>query len=549
MEIRQEGQALAVDSAGFTARFDGPALVSFRDKRTGVEFLHGQASTFPLRLVYVSKDELGPDKKQSVTVKSLSPLAARVIVSGADSDRELLVRLDPATGDLCVRPAGQSARRGVASVRWNLDFAPASKLILPCVNGILMEHGREFPKNDRFAWPFRWNAQLAIAEQGGAALMVHAEDAACKFKALDLAREKACTRLGFESEQTGPLWENRAAGGVEWRLNTYAGDWTVPASRFREWMRTEYSLDQKRAGRPAWINEITFAVQWVGARPELLDALAKLHPPRKTLIHLSDWRTSKYDVDYPDYNPTPEARAFMQKANAMGFRVMPHFNFFACYNEHPVFRQVRDWQIRNAWRNEPEGWYWPPETHDYTRMGYIHPGLSLWRRLLIDAVRGACAQLAAPAAFIDQTLCTWNTDNGLVENLTTVEGLRALQEEFAGIQPDLVLAGEGLNEISFQRECFGQAHIHDGWGELKDHHVDAAHPICATLWRGHTRLVGYYHLTPDQPEGGWGAGRMDLGLEVYRRMGALPTLIPGGDVSKVTLEHPLVKKVVELARG
>jgi hypothetical protein len=40
---------------------------------------------------------------------------------------------------------------------------------------------------------------------------------------------------------------------------------------------------------------------------------------------------------------------------------------------------------------------------------------------------------------------------------------------------------------------------------------------------------------------------MDLGIEVYRRMGAIPTLIPG-DLACVTLENPLVRKVIELAR-
>jgi len=190
-------------------------------------------------------------------------------------------------------------------------------------------------------------------------------------------------------------------------------------------------------------------------------------------------------------------------------------------------------------RNEPEGWYWPPQTHDYTRMAYIHPGLGLWRRTLIDAVREACAGLQAPAAFLDQTLCTWNTDNGLVENLTTAAGLRKMQEEFSAIEPGLVLAGEGLNEISFQRQCFAQAHIHDGWGELQDRHIPAAHSICAFLWQGHSRLVGYYHLGPQDKDA-------EIGIEVYRRMGALPTLICN-DPALIQADQPVVKRLLELA--
>ena len=539
MNIGTDGKTLTAESPTFIARFDGASLTSVVSRHTGTEFCRAGASGFPLELCYVHGDSLAHDKHQHVAVRRLSDLAARVIITGSDSDRELLVWLDSQTGDLCVQPSGQGARRGVLSVRWNIPIAREAALVLPCINGILVEAGRPFPGNDRFAWPFRWNAQLAIAERGGASLMIHSEDTSCKFKALNLRREDGQATLGFESEQVGPVWDNRTAGGTAWRLNVYDGGWQNPAGRHRDWLGRTYSLEQKRKARPAWVDDIRFSVGWADAKPECLDALARIYDPKQTLIHLSGWRTSKYDVDYPDYFPSDDAKAYMQKANAMGFRVMPHFNFFACFNDHPLFAKLRDWQIRDVTRNEPQGWYWPPDTHDYTRMGYIHPGLGLWRRILIDALREACTAVAAPGAFIDQTLCTWNTDNGIVENMTTVEGMRQLQEECVAIDPAMVLAGEGSNEISFQRQCFAQGHIHDGWGDLRPEHVPAAHPVCSFLWQGHTRLIGYYHLTP-------GGKDTDLGIEVYRKMGAIPTIICNKP-ELITMDQPQVRRLVELA--
>lgn len=541
MRIRAEGRALVVESTAFTARFEGAALTSLIARGSDIEFCRGSPPGFPLEMFYVWDDVLGEDKHQSVAVKALSDLAARVVVTGNDSDRELFVRLDPESGDLCVRPSGQSARRGVMSIRWKVAFAPEARLVLPCVNGILVEAGRDFPKDDRFQWPYRWNAQLVIAERDGASMMVHSEDEACKFKALKLARHGGLTTLGFESEQVGPVWENRTGGGVEWRINIYDGDWRGPADRYREWMRRIYALESKRAARPDWVGKVDFAVCWCHSKPEILEALARIHPPGRTLIHLSRWRTSDYDIDYPDYFPSEEARSFLNKANEMGFKVMPHFNYFACHERHPFFARVRDWQLREPGKNLPQGWYWPVATHDYTRMAYIHPGLALWRRTIIDAVMEACRELDAPAAFLDQTLCTWNTDNAVVENMTTVEGMRQMQEEFAAIEPGIVLAGEGLDEISFQRQCFAQAHIHDGWGGLEPHHIEAAHPICSRLWKGHTRLVGYHHLSPKNKD-------VDTGIEVYRRMGAIPTLICN-DPESISMENPTVRKIVELAAG
>ncbi|MHB1357906.1 MAG: DUF6259 domain-containing protein [Anaerolineae bacterium] len=543
MDIQQQGNSLFVDAPRFTARWEGAALVSVISKQDGTEFCRPGAS-YPLELYYVHDDSLAADKHQQVEVRLISPMAARIILLGADSEHELLICLDPVTGDMRVTPSGQSARRGVASVRWNIAFTPEATLILPCVNGLRVDKDHTIPGNHRFAWPFTWNAQLAIAEHNGSSLMVHAEDTFCKFKALKLQREDGASSLGFESEQVGPLWDNRNAGGVEWRLNVYQGGWQTPATRYREWLSKTYSLADKRAGRPQWINQVSLNIMWSRTSLSMLDRLAQVHPPNEVLIHLASWRTSAYDVDYPDFYPTDEARAFMAKAQTMGYHVMPHFNYFSCYNQHPLFIKLRDWQIRSSMRNEPQGWYWPPDTHDYTRMGYIHPGLALWRRTLIDALRRTCANLQAPAAFIDQTLCTWNTDNGLVENMTTVEGLRFMQEEFIAIQPDMVLAGEGCNEISFQRECFAQAHIFNTphVGGLTPDHVAMSVPICSFLWQGHTQLLGYYHLHPGDED-------MDLGIEVYRNLGVMPTLGPGhfsgeGD----PLADPRVVRVLEQAK-
>lgn len=303
-------------------------------------------------------------------------------------------------------------------------------------------------------------------------------------------------------------------------------------------MTKTYNMEAKKALKPEWIDKIDFSVGWAGSVPGVLDALAKIHEPKKILIHLSGWRTDGYDINYPNYVPSQDAINYMKRANELGFKVMPHFNYFSVYYKNPFYHEVQEYQIRGAYRNDPQGWHWPPDTHDYTRMAYIHPGSGIWRRKLIDVVSQACKQVNAPAAFIDQTLCTWNTDNGLVENMTTVEGMWQLQEEFSAIHPDLAIAGEGLNEISFQRECFAQGHIHDGWGELKQHHVDAAHSICSFLWADHCRLVGYYHLTPERPD-------VDLGIEVYSRMGAISTVITNNP-NHIYPQTAAIKKLLEL---
>jgi hypothetical protein len=536
-----DGSRIVVTSRTMRAEFDGPALVSLRPAGADIEFVHATRPAVSLDAVFCNWNLLGVDKKQTVTVKPLSDRAALVIVEGADSERHLLIGVDEATGDLLLTPSATTNRRALASVRWTIAWHEGVSLVLPCINGLRVDVDRPWPEARRFAWPFEWNAQLAIAERGGYACMVHSEDTARTFKALQLHRPEGRLELSFDVDVPGPIWPQRTAGGITWHVNVYEGDWKAPATRYRDWMARTYDLAGKRAHRPAWVRDITLAVCWARPRIDVLDALATVHPPEQTLIHLSRWRDEKYDVNYPDYTPSAETIAYMKAARERGFHVMPHFNYFACYYEHPFYPKVRDFQIRDARRNEPQGWHWPPDTHEYTRMAYIHPGFSIWRHKLIDVLLAACDRLGTDVAFIDQTLCTWNTDNGLVEGMTTIDGMVRLHEEFDMIRPGLVLVGEGLNEISFQRECFAQAHIHEGWSGIEAKHVESAHPICAFLWDGHTKLIGYFKLAPNDKF-------FDLAVATYERMGALPTLIVNTP-EQVLEPSETTQRVLDAAKG
>ena len=196
MRVSVEGQKTVIQSNTFTARFDGAALSSLRARDGDVEFLHSEPPGVPVDVLFMNMSTLGKDKHEECTITQLSDVAVRIVVVGEDSDRSLLIALDRDTGDLCVVPSSKTSRRGVVSVRWNLSFHPDADVILPCVNGILVKSGSEFPGNDRFAWPYRWNAQLAIAQQNNSSCMIRSQDTRFKFKALALGRDGDKTTLG-----------------------------------------------------------------------------------------------------------------------------------------------------------------------------------------------------------------------------------------------------------------------------------------------------------------------------------------------------------------
>jgi len=512
-----EGTRVIASTATAVAAFEGPALVSLKPAGADVEFIHHTVPACAVDVIFSNETALGKDKHETVTARALSDRAATVTVKGADSERVLLITTDDRTNDICVTPSSVTTRRAVTSVRWTIGLCPEASLILPVTNGFRIDVDKPWPGTRRYDWPCHWNAQLVIAERGDFACMVHCEDTLMSFKTLNCLREGDRRELGFETEVPGPVWNERAAGGITWRLNMYRGDWKIPAARYRNWMAKTYDLAAKRADRPAWVQRITLALSWAHPIPEMLDALAAVHPPDETLIHLSHWRTDEYDLNYPEYTPNPKAIAYMKKARQMGFHVMPHFNYFCVYHKHPFFQEVRDYQVRDLRTNKPQGWYWPTDTHDYTRMAYIHPGFSIWRRKLMEKLLTACDQLETDVAFTDQTLWTWNVDNGDVEGMNMNAAMRKMHEEYAAARPDLVLVGEGLTELSFQRQSFAQGHIMDGWTKVDQKQVDAVHPICSFLWGDHCRLFGYFKLNPGQPE-------FDAAAATYARMGAIPTI-------------------------
>ena len=63
--------------------------------------------------------------------------------------------------------------------------------------------------------------------------------------------------------------------------------------------------------------------------------------------------------DFPSETRASEAgRTFMAKAQEMGFRVMPHFNFFGCDPSHSFYASVADYHMRELKTGRLMGWSW-----------------------------------------------------------------------------------------------------------------------------------------------------------------------------------------------
>ena len=153
---------------------------------------------------------------------------------------------------------------------------------------------------------------------------------------------------------------------------------------------------------------------------------------------------------------------------------------------------------------------------------------------------------------LDQTLVAVNDDNGLHEGRNSIQGNLAFHQELRDAVPDIVLAGEGLNEVTFQHESFAQAHVYGcyydralrNWA-LNPDVIPMIHPINSFLFEPHCRLTGYANCDGSNPHSNWI-------LEAYERMGVLPTIStpdpPPGE-NMLANPNPALRRVFQMANG
>jgi len=437
-----------------------------------------------------------------------------------------LYRLD-ASGDVIVTQKAESPKKGVWGVEWTIENIPLDMNIL-----IPAHSGMKWTRNDRigtesYDYPMAWEAQLVVVEGRGSGFYIWADDAKGVFKRLMLERGAKGWRLRFITMPMAPFEERDTCESVPWHVNVYEGDWRVPAKRYRAWAEKAFSPIPIAQQRPEWIRDIRACVI-MPLSMKMLEALPGRTDPAQTLLYLYNWRAAGYDRDYPAYDkPVPAFGPFVRRAHELGFRVMPHVNYFGCDPLNPLYAQFEPYQVRNPFgAHEKDWWLWtradPP-----IKFAYINPACKAWRDMLVSRLADLCRTYAIDALHLDQTLCIYNDHNGLVDGMTFIEGNIALHRELREALPDVALSGEGLDEITYRHEAFAQRHargLNHADGTFDVDQLRQAHPIASYLLRPYTILYGYLGYAPPSAGQLYGAWN-----EAYGRFGVIPTLKPGSD--------------------
>ena len=459
------------------------------------------------------------DQATLTEARKIAPLKAEIVFRHGQNRIRLLIGIDVRSGDLLIEQEGTSDTAGVYGIQWgcgNLNVRNLN-LILPADGGQIINAMSPFSSRS-FNYPGSWEVQLAIlqGEQGG--FFVRGADETFQFKVLHYEKDIESFALGFETQNQAPFDALTAAKSVVWRLNTYVGDWRVPAGHYRDWMERTFQpwrLDEM----PTWVGEISLVVTYIDSRLNvgILDRLAAQVDPAKTLLYLNEWRKDAFDVNFPDYTAKPELGRFVEAARQRGFRVMLHVNLVGVSPYHPLYAKVQKSQFRDPWSGTPMGWYWD-RTDTPNRIAFINPASPEFRKYFVQQLKEVWQKYGVDAFHLDVSSFLANDANGLIEGLNAGQGNVLMHKELTEAMPGVVFGGESLHEVTFFRESFAQRWKNPPlWDSTRR---STPHPISSFLFFPYTLPYGYLSLpNPDRS-----TQLYQEYLDAYEVWGVLPTL-------------------------
>jgi len=498
--MRVEGERVTFTTKAMIAVVEKGTITRLHNRRTGTEYLLPSPSAVPrdfaTGLVYVAPGVTARGETPNVIGATPTEAASKVLlpaplplselprVTSTQVDERTIefvfqseegqtslrmsYSLDPKTGDLLVWQKGTGSRQGLSGIRFGLSGILCNgNLLLPAFNGIKASRGKSFMpfESASWGWPTGWQFPLAIFQDTLGGLWVHTQDPEGHFKNLSYQyADNGTWNVALDTTNQAPFQPLVAAESVTWRINTYAGDWTVPVEQYKAWAYQAYGMAGKQRFRPAWVDDIRLQIKHADYISEdqiipYLDLLQKLVVPAKTLLFMTHW-AAYLDARVPHWVANPKGIKFNQEARKRGFRTMYFANYIGITPNHPEFERFKPYFIKNPYTGDIEGWNlkseWSVETS--IKLYYVSPAAKPWRDYQIGAFKALLEKYPADGLFIDQSFLMFNDGNGLTAGQNTVQGNLAYHRELAEAIPGVAIGGEGVNEINMQYQSFCELH-------------------------------------------------------------------------------------------
>ena len=515
-EITIDGEIVHVETDTYQVRFDRGVITHIHNKHTTETYTLPEASRSQ-----GIREQTGILRRHhgsiwtshgTIEARKTEQDRATFLFHQGGNQITLTIEVEAHTGDLLISGDGASDTGGVYGFQWGcsgLDIQNL-ELILPAHGGQVIDASSPF-NTKNYQYPALWEAQLAIIQGERGGFYIRGTDETFQFKEFKCQKDSESLALGFQTHNQAPWDTLTSARSVTWRLNTYAGDYRIPASIYRHWMEEAFE-PWRLSDVPSWVEDIGLVIMVRSFDLSQLEEFAEQIDPSKTLLYLVTWRKDGYDRNYPDYTPIEGFGEFVKAAHGYGFRVMPHANLVGVSPDHPLYAEFQVFQFRSPWdAGSLIGWWWD-RPDEASRHAWINNASSKFRNLLVSRLKEVWEEHGVDAFHLDISHVVINDANGLIEDLNAAQGNVLMHKQLAEAMPGVVFSGEHLHEVTFFRENFAQR-----WKLPPE---ATPHPISAFLFSPYTRPYGYLGL----PDLRYRAEEYHMFLDSYDSWGVLPTL-------------------------
>ena len=450
LTISEHGDIFA-ETDRYQVRFQKGSVIHLHNKLTQETYTRQGIETLPDGDHHFAFNSYRITGADSLEAEKVAPLTAKLTVRWYERRHEktliMWVSIDELTGDLIIKQEGSDQRHGAATIGWrfgNLDHDQVS-LIVPANGGTLIN--AESPPHWEFDGPgINWQARLAILEGHAGGCSIMSLDEEYRFSRLNYTRSPDAFQLEFITDNFFSFEENQHITSTIWRLNTYRGDWQVPAETYRQ------GMIQRNAARvarpPAWVKDIQLVIMYCSFhRPQhilrMFDFVAKQIDPKNVLFYCrGGWHTGEMAVEagWPDHPVREDLSWFISAAKSRGFRVMLYtvLQFVSPNHQH-----YAEWD-HCLYRGERGG----ISGYELETGGpaFINPACSSFRDYKVQVLKNLQSTYNIDAFHLDVN--SYIANGALIEGLTPIQGTMLLHEELIEAMPGTLFSGEYIHEVT-----------------------------------------------------------------------------------------------------
>ena len=455
--VDEEGDIFA-ETDRYQVRFTKGSIVHLHNKLTQETYTHQEVKTIPDSDHYLDFNNYRIIDADFLVAEKVAPLTAKLTAVWRERQHlktlTLWVSIDTFTGDLVIKQEGSDLRHGAATIAWrlwNLDHKQVS-VIVPANGGLLIDEAKS-RENTGFELYFpgrAWQARLAILQGGTGGCSIMSTDETFQFNTFYYLRHPDAFKVEFMTENFLPAEDPEGLPvdyqhitATTWRLNTYSGDWQVPAEKYRQ------AMIQRNAARvapqPTWVKDIKLIMMYCSySHPEyilsMFNFVAKQVDPKNVLFYCRSGWGSGEEHPAPEHYVREDLPVLLSAAKQHGFRVMLYSGFLYVDQDHPLYPEWDPFLYRGR-RGGITGW-------ELERGGpaLINPAYKGYREYKVQVLKNLQSTYNIDGFALDFN--NYVPNQKPIDGLNPIQGNMLLHEELIAAMPGVVFAGEGISELT-----------------------------------------------------------------------------------------------------